>query len=159
MAAIWEIVLWSLTALTRGEWPTTGPGGVPLTGWRATKRGRLCGPWTFCLLQIAADLDYLCNYLHLTHFNSADEVCIFCHANRDSLPWTDVRPGSAWMRRLKSGPELHVTCHALFRSSLGVTLAHICVNILHCLDLGTCQDLIGSVVYMLVWDSGISPSP
>ena len=43
-------------------------------------------------------------------------------------------------------------CHCMFTGGLGITLAHICPGILHCLDLGNAQHLLGSVIFMLVWD-------
>ena len=136
MEAIWDIVAWSLRQLTLGVWPSVGPDGQPLTGWRASKSGRLCGPWTFCMLQIAADLDYLASYLHMTHFNAAGRVCMLCQANRADLPWSDVRPGGPWQATRLQGAAMALDCHPVFRAGLGLSAAHVVPDILHCLDLG-----------------------
>ena len=151
---IWIWLIWSLECLVRGEWPTHDPFGVPLQDWRSRKQGRLCGRWQFVVLQVAADLDWLCNYLHLPHFNS-HEPCMFCRANRTNRPWTDMRQSAAFIETVKQGAELRVDCHPLFRSEvLALTLAHVCPDILHCVDLGAAQHVAGSIICMLVWDAG-----
>ena len=137
----------------KGAWPRTDAAGNPLNGWRSHKVGSLCGPYFFRVFQIAADLDYLCNYFHLQHFNARSDVCMFCEANRSDCPWTDARLTASWRMTVRLGDELLLTCHPLFTSGIGITLAHICPDILHCLDLGTAQHLLGSVFWMLVWNA------
>ena len=110
-------------------------------------------PMFFRVFQIAADLDYLCNYFHLQHFNAVPDMCMFCKANRSDCPWTDARLTASWRMTVRPGDELLIDCHPLFTSGLGITLAHICPFILHCLDLGSAQHLLGSVSWMLVWDA------
>ena len=70
MDVIWKWVLWSLLVLQLGIWPDTDADGNPMQGWRAQMTGRLCGNFQFCFWQLAADLDWLCNSLHLPHFNA-----------------------------------------------------------------------------------------
>ena len=39
--------------------------------------------------------------------------------------------------------------------TVGLNLWHICLDILHILDLGIAQEICGSVIYMLVFDAGL----
>ena len=75
-----------------------------------------------------------------------------CQPNES--PWTDLHPGAAWLETVKEGHELALACHPLFTSGLGLTLAHICPDILHILDLGACQHLVAGFLSMLVWQAG-----
>lgn len=156
MRLAWKWVIWSFSVLSSGVWPTHGPDLEPLQGRRWQKRGRICGRFSFCMFQIAGDLDWLCNYLGLPHFNSANDPCMFCKANRGDRPWSDFKNTSSWVATIKHGEELRVACHGLFTAGLGLTLAHICPDILHCLDLGGAQHLVASVLFMLVWDADIA---
>eukprot|EP00974_Lingulodinium_polyedra_P099169 9609073-Lingulodinium_polyedra.AAC.1 len=63
-----------------------------------------------------ADLDWLCNYLHLPHFNSSATPAMLCRANRTDRPWTDMRHCAAFARTVLRGAELRVDCHPLFQS-------------------------------------------
>ena len=73
MHEIWRILFWYFAVLLNGHWPAADWDGCPWPedSWRANKAGqRLCGEFVFALMCIAADLDYLCNYLGLRHFNA-----------------------------------------------------------------------------------------
>ena len=52
------------------------------------------------IMQLSADLDYDCNYLELRHFNSANNPCFKCNANRSTIPWTDCRPDAQCQNHL-----------------------------------------------------------
>ena len=74
---------------------------TPLEGWRWLKRGEsLFGNYVLALFQVAADLDYLCNYLGLQHFNHGSHPCFRCHANRTTVPHLDLRPTALWRSQL-----------------------------------------------------------
>eukprot|EP00969_Alexandrium_andersonii_P122151 5400262-Alexandrium_andersonii.AAC.1 len=79
MELVWRILFWSFEACVRGKWPAFDWNGDtfehkdPARWQRAGQR--LCGDYTFAWFQVAADLDYLCNYLSLRHFNSSVRPC------------------------------------------------------------------------------------
>ena len=47
--------------------------------------------------------------------------------------------------------EKHQTCAA----HVGITIWYVCVDVLHVLDLGVCQHVCASVLYMMAFDAGI----
>eukprot|EP00974_Lingulodinium_polyedra_P015418 1493405-Lingulodinium_polyedra.AAC.1 len=70
--------------LAKGRWPTRDWDDAPFfqDSRRSRKSGPLCGIYVLPMFKIAADLDYLCNYLKLNHFNSAATPCFKCKADR-----------------------------------------------------------------------------
>ena len=78
--------------------------------WRKNKVGqRLCGNFSFGIMQVAADLEYLCNHLGLQHFNKPDRPCFLCGCNSKELPWSDLRPAAGWRSTLVGSREWHFT--------------------------------------------------
>ena len=162
MDKIWQILLWSFVCLSKGVWP--------YVDWNkrvfddeyhpeyAKKAGqRLCGDYIFVLWQISADMDYLCNYLGLRQFNSL-MPCFLCGCNRKDTPWTDLTPEAIWRQRLETlmSWRLLNDRHILFKTpAVGLNLFHICLDILHILDLGVCQHICGSVLFLMVWDTAL----
>ena len=161
MTVAWIILLWSLGVLLDGRWP--------LTDWRQepwpekSKRARLAGSplcmgYVFPVMCLSADLDYLCNYLQLTHFNSAGRNCFRCLCDRMTRPWTDMRPGAAW-RAVPVTPAtwLLTEKHAVFEASrVGLNVFHVCIDVLHTLDLGVSQYVVGGGLYLLAFDGGLA---
>ena len=46
--------------------------------------------------------------------------------------------------------------HPLFdKPAVGLNMHHICLDILHVLDLGLVQHINGSILFLLVWDAGL----
>eukprot|EP00969_Alexandrium_andersonii_P077281 3407409-Alexandrium_andersonii.AAC.1 len=44
--------------------------------------------------------------------------------------------------------------HALFRNgALGLSHHHVCLDVLHIMDLGMTQSIAASIIYLLVWDA------
>ena len=52
--------------------------------------------YRFFLLFCKGDLQVRCDTWGFPSYNSADQVCSGCSANRTSRPWTDLRAGAAW---------------------------------------------------------------
>ena len=145
----------------QGKWPTCDWNGVP---FEATDRERfqkagqpLCGPYRFALFQLAADLDYLCNCLGLSHFNSATSPCFKCRCDRAGVPWTDLKPTAVWWQHGVSMAYWYLSeKHMVFESPrVGLNLFHICLDLLHIIDLGIAQHICGSIIHMLVFDTGL----
>ena len=160
MSVIWQVLLWSFAALCRGRWPVADWTGAlwPESSWRARKAGqRICGEHSFAVMCVSADLDYLCNYFGLSHFNSADQPCFRCTANRTTKPWSDLRPAAAWRSELLTPAQWLLTPkHQLFASPrVGISVWHVCIDVLHTLELGVCQHVGASCLYMLAFDAGL----
>lgn len=76
---------------------------VPLLAdFRSLVEDRICGPWRFILMFAKADLENRSNAWGLPHYNSADQPCAECLANRTTMPFTDLRASAAW----RSAPAL-----------------------------------------------------
>ena len=161
---IMEAVVWSMQVLMSGVWPTKDHLGhrFPPGSWRAKQGGdgsrKLCGDYLFAWMMISGDLDWLCNGLHMTHFNAGGSMCMYCAANRSSMPWSDLRPTAEWINHLVPLRNSYVRCHRLFCSGLGLHTYSICPDILHILDLGPTQYLCASAVFMMIWDIGLPGS-
>jgi hypothetical protein len=87
MVFLWRMVVFSLNYAFRGEHPTRDlfghawPAKSKEAIW-AEDRKLICqGVFFLVIWAIVADLDYLCNDLHLPHFNSFS-CCFLCQANR-----------------------------------------------------------------------------
>ena len=161
MESIWAVVMWSLACLRKGTWPATDHLGAPWPAGsvRASKAGsRLCGPHSLPLFAVAADADYLSNYLGLAHFNSVVAPCYRCRCNRADTPWSDFRPTARWRSTSLTRIDymLQGSKHLLFDSpQVGVTPLHVVIDILHALDLGVLQHVAGSTLYMVAFDAAL----
>ena len=161
MDSIWKILLWPFAWAFKGVWPRCDSEGVLFDEtYRpdlAAKAGLpLCGGYRFALWQIAADLDYCCNYLRLRHFGSLSP-CFKCACNRSDVPWTALTPTAAWRTRLVGMLEwTNMYRHMLFRCpAVGLNMFHVCLDVLHILDLGIAQHLCASTLFLFVFDTGI----
>ena len=105
--------------------------------------------------QFAADLDYLCNYMMLAHFNNKLHPCFKCWCNRADVPWPDLGPSARWRRLpISLAGFLVMTKHPLFdHNGVGLTWWHILLDVLHCLCLGLLQHIGGSIIWMLIFDT------
>ena len=158
---IWQILLWSFVCLTKGVWPYADWNNRVFSDTYhpeyANKAGqRLCGDFIFVLWQIAADMDYLSNHLGLRRFNSLTP-CFLCRRNRSDIPWTDLTPEAIWRQCLETLIGwVQGRRHILFKTpAVGLNLFHVCLDILHILDLGVCQHICGSVLFLMVWDTAL----
>ena len=164
MPLVWRILLWSFAALLRNRWPLLDWDGVPFSETHypefASKAGdTICGDYKFVLWQVSADLDYLCNYLQLRHFGK-DTPCFRCNCNRTSVPWSALVPDAAWRNNLVSLLEWRTTPkHILFQQpNIGLNLFHVCLDVLHILDLGVVQYICGSIISLFLHNAGLEGS-
>ncbi len=162
MEELWLVVTWSFGCLLAGKWPSCDWKGQPwpANSRRAQRAGEpLCGNHVFAVMQVSADLDYLCNYLGLEHFNSRRRPCFKCHADRAAVPWSDLRPSAAWRQTLVTAEEWRhrPRPHSLF-ADLGLTVTHVNVDAMHCLDLGVAQHVCGSTLHLLMFEGVLDGS-
>ena len=168
MNSAWREIMWSMRALARGKFPKLDARGRPFPeGSLAYERGRLglpiCGQFFFAWGQVAADLDYLANYLNLPHFNS-NSPCWLCNCDRVHRPFTDFRRHAAWrdtVRTLADIADLPLHhLHPLFQSpqTVGLTWMHCLLDVMHICDLGVTQHVLGNSLWLLVWRAGLTGS-
>eukprot|EP00969_Alexandrium_andersonii_P170594 7541725-Alexandrium_andersonii.AAC.1 len=144
MDVIFQVFVWSLTCLATGTFPTRDWRGAEFTdSERAQQSGfRICGPYVWAWLMVAADLDYLSNYLRLPHFNASSNLCFLCLANRSTVPFNDYAENALWTTTTRTWQQWldldHSTVHRLFRAyrTLGLTWFNCILDIMHVCDLG-----------------------
>ena len=157
MDEVWRIIVWSLGILMNGKWRTTDHNGVPFPAgtWRGQRAGqRLLGEYIGAAWLISVDLDYLCNYLKLPHFNSSTRPCMKCFCNRDNIPWSDLKPQAQWRNCMLSPKNwyLHPNKHQLLDSpQIGLTIFHVSIDPLACFGLrsGATYCRIGAASFSL----------
>ena len=154
------VLLWSFAALCVGRWPHVDWTGEPWPAgsWRAEKAGQpLCGDFVFPVMFVSADLDYLCNYFLLQHFNHGISPCFRCMCNRTDMAWSDLRPNAGWRTALITPATWMLQVkHPIFQAPrVGLNVWHICLDVLHIMDLGMCQHIGASVLYLLAFDADL----
>ena len=160
MAVVWKVIMWSLAVCLDGRWPRCDWNSDPWPegSWRAGRAGeRLCESFVFAMMCLAADLDYLSNYLNLAHFNS-DCPCFKCNCDVAGTPWTDLKPFAAWRSSLVTSAQwlLKANKHIIFQSPrVGLTIFHVAIDVLHVLDLGILQHICASALVMILWDGDL----
>ena len=161
----WKILIWSFEAMAKNKWPTHdwNNKAFPADSWEGERAGStLCGEYTFRFFQIAGDLDELCNGFRLRHFNSTRNPCFLCKCdcNVDSIPWSDLSNQARWRSVRTTWADWYLEReHAIFRSSvLGLSVYHVCLCILHCLDGGVLTHSLGSVIFLLAFDTELQGS-
>ena len=83
--------------------------------------------------------------------------CFVCRCNRSDIPWTVLTPEAIWRQCLETLIGwVQGRRHILFKTpAVGLNLFHVCLDILHILDLGVCQHICGSVLFLMVWDTAL----
>ena len=95
---VMNTIKWSLTALAAGTFPSVGPDGSPLSGWRAEVAGTSLGV-RGALIHIKGDWMEFSSSLGLASWNAKIAPCPFCTVEKASLfvlspfnpissPWT-----------------------------------------------------------------------
>ncbi len=102
MMEIWEVVLWSLSALFSGKWPTKDHKGNdwPENSAEAMMGGtELAGGFCGVVWQLKGDLDYFCKVLGLRSY-STNQPCDLCPCDKDrEVAWwpNNFGPTARWM--------------------------------------------------------------
>ena len=154
LSEIYRCYRWSLTACLEGVHPTMDHNEVR---WpRGSQRARLAGqPLNpdgkfLAVFQILGDLDELCNSLGLSHFNSG-QPCFWCGCNTRELPWTDFSPAAGWRdTQILPQPVMPPPSEHEVWNVPGVTVLSVGWDILHGLDLGPTQHVLGNCLEDLV---------
>lgn len=151
--SLWVAVRWDLEALFSGVHPGTDWCGRPwpVHSTEAQAAGSpLAGhfwglPWV-----LKGDLEHLSKVLGLESTN-ANSPCVWCRANRSSMPWTDFSQGAQWKQTLwerAAWKEAHPHVHPVFRV-LELSIHSVHVDILHTISLGVAQHCTGNALYLL----------
>ena len=158
MEAMWEVMLWSFVALSRGEWPRADHKGVPYAPGSAAAAlgGRpLAGGYYAVILQVKGDWDWFAKVLGLRSA-TAHKCCEWCDSDKssgDSGMWpTDFSDAAVWKRRLytvEGWRAQHERLHPLFVKFEWLTLHNLELDELHVLYLGTSMDLLGAALFTL----------
>ena len=154
LSEMYRCFRWSLTACLEGVHPAQDHDEKP---WpRGSDRAKLAGQPLdpegrfLAVFQILGDLDELCNGLGLAHFNSL-KPCFWCGCDTAGLPWTDFRATAAWRPTIVR-PQLVMpppADHEIWKLP-GVTVLSVGWDILHGLDLGPTQHVLGNCLEDLV---------
>jgi hypothetical protein len=149
-----RVYAWSMAALASGRCPVARHNGEPWTDF--DERHRATGDLVVRagLLQVRGDWMWLIENFRFRHV--ANECfCWQCQATHTGeLSYLDVSPTARW-RATKMTHEAYVEgCaremvppSALF-SCPGFRLEHICIDSMHCLDLGVFGDAIGGIMFV-----------
>ena len=139
--AFWKRLLASFLALFEGVWPEDSPkAGEPLAGgYRA------------CLWMLKGDLKYWSEDLDLPNHGS-DVPCALCPANASTLPWWDLSQNAGWIDKLHSVEDFAARFPNPYPIFSLVTLFALSVDIMHVKHMGTDQYLLGSIMYLLIFE-------
>eukprot|EP00969_Alexandrium_andersonii_P250646 11078119-Alexandrium_andersonii.AAC.1 len=150
---ILKVFAWSMKHCTLGLFPAARHDGSP---WEASDSFRKDhrGPLGFqgALLQARGDWSY---YKQVFGFPSwaAKQICWRCLAGTQEHPWTSFGSRASWRTArctpgqfLKRQRDNGVQPSPLF-SIPGFTLDMVVIDVLHCMDLGCSQDMLGNVFW------------
>ena len=151
--AILEIFKWSMLVLFMGIHPETRHDKTP---WlpsdksRKSRKGKMTA--RAYLAQAKGDWAW---YKQLFGFSgwSSNNTCWRCRANKTDTPYWDPRPSAKWKRkRLTPQQTFRQILDNGFRISPlfsipGFTVANICIDVLHAVDLGLAQEILGSLFF------------
>ena len=163
-ASVWEVIIWPFNALQAGRFPSVRSDGTPFDSstrigdaWRAKMAGKplpfRCGP-----IQFRADWSFLKCALNLTGWRPEGDtlrVCWKCLADCTRYPFTSVGFDALWRGTLLTHQIYLQMCMAnnIWVSEVfglpGFRLEHITADLMHCVDLGIVQYLLGNVIWEL----------
>ena len=148
--AMLSIFAWSMKIMLGGVHPLTRHDNEPLDAQRSGLAGMPLG-FTGGLFQARGDWSW---YQHIFGFPgwTGKVICWRCKATSDdTMPYWDFSPGAKWRtNRYKAGcffkaqrlAGSHVS--PLF-SCPGYTLDMVCIGVMHCVDLGVTQEVLGNI--------------
>ena len=152
--AMLEIFRWSLMVLYTGNTPQQRHDG---TAWLPSDKSRCSdsSPLTFrgCLLQSRGDWPWFKWLFGFKGWNSPDYVCWRCRANSSTIPYWDASPGAKWHKHRHTEGRfaalIRENCQQMspLFSIPGFTMMNICIDMLHAVDLGIAQEIVGNVFF------------
>ena len=152
-----KVMCWSFQALLQGVHPLVNWDG---TDWvdgslESQLAGTALAPNNLKVVVwgLLGDQEYFANTLGLPHWSKA-QFCWHCNACRGDAqrsPW-DIGTEAGWAYNTpqmeKENPS---SMHAFFQELPGVSCFHVCLDVLHVLDLGVVKHLLGSALKHLVY--------
>ena len=153
---LYRILAWSLSACLYNRHPVLDWNLQPWNRPGDEDRARLANTklnnddMSFAIIGLCSDLDELCNTYQLAHFNS-NTPCFWCPADMDVCPWSDFSSTSPCFSQAYSPPSdgsdvPKPNGHAVWTIP-GLTIHSILWDILHGLDLGPSQHVIGNCFF------------
>ena len=152
--AILSIFVWSINSTFAGAFPGVRHDGSPMSSaadkWRRSMAGTRIG-FKSVLLQCRGDWAW---YKEMFSFPSwsSHRLCWRCEASRDGdscfknfglkAAWRKGRLGAASFFDLQR--DQGITPSPLFQA-VGLKLHMVCIDVLHCMDLGVSQDILGNL--------------
>ena len=169
VVALWNVLAWNFTALFAGKHPELDHIGQP---WpTGSERAKLAGKsltpgGTRGFIHVlAGDMDYFSNEMGLNH-HGATEPCFRCKCNKTNCPFTDFREDAAWEATKLSPADFRALAaritHAvllLILSIPGVNFFTFHFDVLHIIDLGVAQHILGNVLFDLVHNELVGTIP
>ncbi len=148
-----KVLAWSLYWLFLGVWPRRDADNHEYLadspdGKRA---GQPLADGDYAVLWcLRGDMEHVAKALGLNHPGSL-QPCPLCRCNTTTIPWTDGRPGAAWMSTIwthTAWVAAHPERHRIFRLP-GVGVLTYIPDILHTMHLGCYQYVFGSILQFL----------
>ena len=149
-----EVFTWSIRCLMSGKYPTIAHDGTPMKDYDKGRAAKFNGPLPCIggLAQLRGDWAW---YKQIFQFPawSNHSICWLCNADKGEHPYWDFSLTAAWRRgrysedqfwRKMRGEGIEPSC--LFGLP-GVSRDSITIDILHALDLGCAQDIVGNVMW------------
>ena len=164
--AIMEVFVWSVNTCFDGKWPLYRHDGSEFNSeqlrelnkhksrstsekWRQKKGGVALG-FRAMLQQCRGDWMW---YKELFSFPSwtANWICWLCQASKDN--YKDFRSNAFWKKHRLTSVQFFAKLRGqglepspLF-SAIGFTLLMVMIDVLHCMDLGCSQDILGNIFW------------
>ena len=154
---VFEILAWSLTILKSGTLPTCRHDGSPWTAHDRKVRVVAGELPRAALLQVRGDWEFFAQAFRFRS-TSSHEFCWLCQATQlpGPLCFTNTDPAADHRTTLITHDSYIQSCVAehsepshIFRSP-GFCLHHIAIDSMHAGDLGSFQDLLGSILWLEV---------
>ena len=151
--AIFKVISWSLNCMAEGMRPIVDEDDNPLPG--SSERTSLAGPWRGLCCQVRGDWQFYCQAFNFPQWNVAGRMCWMCQASSVSerLFWTNFNRDAGW-RRTCWDHEAYMAFLAESDSDVpelfsikGLRLECITIDVLHCVDLGVAQHVIGNTLW------------
>ena len=148
-----DIFCWSMCCLTQGAYPMARHDGSKWLSSDSSRSGRGGRELPRALLlQVRADWMWLKQVLGMPGWSN-HAICWRCRANQDSHDWRDASLGASWRRHRHTDKSFFATMRAMGVSPSPLfnlpafQLEYICIDVLHCLDLGFSQMVIGNIMW------------
>ena len=151
--AIFKVISWSFNCMAEGLHPIEDEDGNALPG--GAKRTALAGPWRAICCQVRGDWQFYCQSFGFPQWNSAGNCCWLCRASAtdQGLLWTDFNRDAGWRSTcwdhksyLSHLDDSGADVPELFNIR-GLRLETIAIDVLHCVDLGVAQHVIGNTLW------------